>query len=366
METVAEAVSVEDDEDETLLLDQPSTPEIPAVDDMPTEIASVDDYAESESVEVPVTEDEAPVYDEAFTEGETFISSTDEMNDTSQREAPAVSYPPPPVITPTPVTKGPVVPPPPISALTPPPPAQVQPPPRAAAPVPPPPVAAFAPPQVAPQAAYGPAALLSRRVQQYLDDGYQMRGSSAYQATLARGKALGVFGWIIAFLTILGALWYILILAVSGFKADTAYLSVYSNGQLEEDGPGAASVRRQRSRGGRRWAIVGMVLAVLSFALVLGLSIVAMLTLSQDRYQAALRKAYPEVTLFEERFSNEPATQSDIDMMETGATVFSVLAVIGLVGLWGGLSLLIVGYIHYLAYRVDVPSRMLPEYGRSG
>ncbi|WP_119067611.1 hypothetical protein [Aggregatilinea lenta] len=230
-----------------------------------------------------------------------------------------------------------------------------------------------APAFIAPPAPYAPApytaapyapgyapspamAFMQQRDQLYQRDGYHLLSHAPHEVVLARGKRLGVAGWLVALVSISGALWYFLILLLSGFQRDRVYITLEGDGYVYEDGPGAAHVRRQRARGGRRWRLIGLILFVLSFVLAAGLAIAAAITVSQDRYQAALREAYPAYTLFEERFTAGDADQADVDLMHDGLVAWSIAAVIAGVGLWGGLTLFFVGHIHATAYRVDVPA----------
>lgn len=225
------------------------------------------------------------------------------------------------------------------------------------APYTPPPIPAprIAPPlPVYPPAPYtAPSSHLQQRVQAYRQGGYRVLNHTLYEATLSRGKYLGFFGWVLAIVSIIGLLWYVLLMVVSGLRPDRAYLALQADGSIYEDGPGAAYIRHQRSRIGRRWSITGLVMFAVAFVLALGLVIVALLAL--DRYKPALRAAYPEITLFEDWHSDTPADAEDVSLVETGAVVFSILTGIAVLGLWIGLTMVIVGTIHAIAYHVDVP-----------
>ncbi len=239
------------------------------------------------------------------------------------------------------------------------------------APFTPPPIPdTVAPTFIAPPAPYAPAPyapympgyapspamqFMQQRVQLYQRDRYRVVSHTPNEIVLSRGKQLGVSGWLVALVSIVGVFWYTLILLVSGFRRDRVFVTLEADGYVYEDGPGAAHVRQQRSRGGRRWSIIGLVLFVLSFLLAAGLAIAATVTASQDRYQAALREAYPAITLFEEHFTAGDADPADVDLMHDGLVAWSIAGGIALVGLWGGLTLFIVGYIHATAYRVNVP-----------
>ncbi|HVO68669.1 MAG TPA: hypothetical protein VMT24_01405, partial [Aggregatilineaceae bacterium] len=170
-----------------------------------------------------------------------------------------------------------------------------------------------------------------------------------------RGKRLGIGGWLLALVTVIGFLWYLLILVVSGFQSDNVYIVVEPDGRVYEDGPGAAHIRQHRSRTGRRWSAFGLIVFAVSLVMALILGAVGALFLTQDRYQAALREAYPAITLLEEHFSATQANPNDVSLAKDGAVAYAILAGITIVGLWGGATLLVVGTIHASAYHTRVP-----------
>jgi hypothetical protein len=202
---------------------------------------------------------------------------------------------------------------------------------------------------------------LQQRVAAYRHGGYRMHAHSQYEALLSQGKTLGVGGWILALLTGIGVLWYLLLLATSGFRQDDVFVVVEDDGRVYEDGPGAAHVRQSRARTGQRWAAFGLIVFFISLVTAILLGLIAGVVLTQDRYQAALREAYPAVTLFEEQFSADDAQPDDVQLAEDGAVVFAVISVLTAVGLWGGATLFVIGTIHASAYRVRVPP--LPGWG---
>lgn len=231
------------------------------------------------------------------------------------------------------------------------------------APYTPPPPVLVAPPYygyAAQPAMPDAAAYLQQRIQAYRRGGYKLVVSGPYEATLSYGKRLGVGGWMLALLTVIGFFWYLLLLAVSGFQAEQAYLYIEPDGRVYEDGPGAAHVRRSRARTGRRWSLFGLAIFIICLLLALALAAVGGIMLSQDRYQAALREAYPAVTLFEEHFSTDRADPDDVQTAKDGAVAFAILAGIAVVGVWGGATLWVIGTVHAGAYRAHVPP--LPGY----
>ncbi len=226
------------------------------------------------------------------------------------------------------------------------------------------PPAPYTPPPVAPPlplpAVYGPSPIpghvyLQQRVTDYTHGGYRVHSYTPAQAVLSRGKSLGVGGWMLALITGIGFAWYLLTLTLSGFAPDRAYITLESDGRVYEDGPGAAHIRRGRARTGRRWALFGGAVLALSLLLALVLGAVAFAYLRDDAHQAALREAYPAITLFEERFSAVEPDPADVPLARNGFVAWVVLAGIAAVGVWGGATLAVIGTVHHGAYRVPVP-----------
>jgi len=195
---------------------------------------------------------------------------------------------------------------------------------------------------------------LQQRVAEYIQGGYRVHSYTPAQAVLSCGKNLGVGGWVLALITVIGFAWYLLILALSGFAADRVYITLEADGRVYEEGPGAAHIRRGRARAGRRWALFGGAVLALSLLLALVLGAVATTYLRDDAHQAALREAYPAITLFEERFSDVEADPDDVPLARDGLVVWIVLAGIAAVGVWGGATLVVIGTVHHGAYRVPV------------
>ena len=235
--------------------------------------------------------------------------------------------------------------PPPMSPYAPPPPVRIT----------PPPLPAYAAPVEHGYAQPPAVAYLQQRFAAYTRGGYQVLVHGPHEATLASGKRLSAGEWLLALITIIGFLWYVLIVAVSGFQADKVYIVLESDGRVYEDGPGAAHVRQSRSRAGRRWSAFGLIVFFVCLLLAILLGVVGAVFLTQDRYQAALREAYPAVTLFEENFSRTEADPSDVSLAKDGAAAYAILAGIAVVGLWGGATLFVIGTIHAGAYRTRVP-----------
>lgn len=200
---------------------------------------------------------------------------------------------------------------------------------------------------------------LQQRVHAYQRGGYHLLSQTPYQVVLTYGKPLGFVWWVLALLSGVGALWYFLILMTSGFSQDKVYVLMERDGTLYEDGAGAAHVRRQRARVGRRWGFLGVVIFFISLVWFIGMVIGAAYMI--DRYRPELEAAYPTVTLFTS--DDPPAENLDaetVDRAESGVLAFSILFVLAGVGVLSGLALTLVGYLHNRAYHVSVPP--LPEY----
>jgi hypothetical protein len=225
-------------------------------------------------------------------------------------------------------------------------------------PAPPPPVSIMPPPSYIPpgSVALPPSGVtfLQQRAQEYTRGGYRLRARSPYEAVLSCGKSLGVGAWLLALISLIGVFWYLLLLALSSFRADLVYIVLEDDGYVYEDGPGAAHIRQQRARVGRRWSAFGLIIFFACLLLAILLGIVAGIALTQERYQAALREAYPAVTLFEDHFSSAEAAPDDVSLAKDGAVAFAIAGGIAVVGLWGGATLFVIGSVHASAYRARV------------
>lgn len=365
-ESAPEADAVEDDAAEPVLdqtepdltppVERAASPDDP--NDVPVEADSeairADDVPEPVAIAPPVAREPGAAESSEMATAQFSVGSAveaaDERGPDAGAASPAAEATPPRTDAPTPAHTVPPAP------YTPPPP-----------PVYAPPAAPYAPGYATGYGAPGygydqptPFDYLQQRIHAYQRGGYKIVVHGQYEATLSFGKGLSVGTWILALVTLVGVVWYLLVLAMSGFRRDRAYVMLEGDGRVYEDGPGAAHVRLSRARGGRRWSIFGVVVLVVSVVLALVLGAVAAITMTQERYQAALREAYPAVTLFEEQFSDAAAVPDDVPLMRDGAVVFSILAGIAAVGIWGGATLFVIGTVHASAFRVRVPP--LPGY----
>jgi hypothetical protein len=195
---------------------------------------------------------------------------------------------------------------------------------------------------------------LEQRVIAYRQGGYEMVHYSPYQVTMSYGKPLGLFWWLMAMLSGVGLIWYFIILLASGFSRDRVYLIVERDGTLYEDGDGAAHIRRKRSRVGRRWGFLGVVIFFVALIWFIGMNAVAVWGI--QNYQAELEAAYPTVQLFQSD-GDSVAESVDPDAIATAESIvlgFSILFALSLICLLTGLTLTIVGYLHGEAYAVKV------------
>jgi len=137
-----------------------------------------------------------------------------------------------------------------------------------------------------------------------------------------------------------------------------AYLTLEADGRVYEDGPGAAHVRRERSRAGRRWSLVGLTILALSLVLAIVLGVVVGLALQQERNRAAFSEVYFFGALYANTFDIETditPSAEDVARAENATVAVSLLGGLALIGLWGGATLLVIGTVHALAYRTRVP-----------
>lgn len=153
-------------------------------------------------------------------------------------------------------------------------------------------------------------------------------------------------------MTGIGILWYFLILLFSGFRRDKVFIILEPDGTLYEDGPGAAHLRRRRSKLARRWGVIGILLVIIcvfAFALMILASSVLL-----NEYEAELSEAYPELGLFESDV--DPDTLDETEIQNTRVAVLAIFLMLGLssVGFVGGLLMSFASYVQSAAYRVDV------------
>jgi uncharacterized membrane protein len=202
---------------------------------------------------------------------------------------------------------------------------------------------------------------LRQRVQAYRNGGYELRSYAPYQVVMTYGKPLNVLWWLIAFFSVIGILWYLFIMLSSGFSKDRVYLIVERDGTLYEDGVGAAHVRRRRSRNGQRWGFIGVIIFLTSLLWFVGMVVVGVLGI--ERYRNELHAAYPTISeMLDEAQADSNVTpdSEDVQFVENAALAYAILFVLAILGMWSGLTLTLVGYLHGAAYRVDVPP--LPAY----
>jgi hypothetical protein len=197
---------------------------------------------------------------------------------------------------------------------------------------------------------------LNQRVQAYQRAYYKLEGRNPYEALLSTGKYLPVFWWFVAIVSIVGALWYALLLLSTGFKREKVYIGLEPDGYIFEEGPGAAHVRRRRVNTGRRWGVFYLGIAILSGLFFLLLVVAGYFVL--DTYAAEFNDIF-KLEIFTDYAQDEynPADRTDAEVV-----AYILLAFYGItaLGMLGGLILATLNYIRAAANRVDVPP--LPGY----
>lgn len=237
-----------------------------------------------------------------------------------------------------------------------------QPPPVPRAPYTPPPIPvmpqmAYAPPAPqnwnVPKAAVPSDYWLRQRAQTYLNGGYNLVGEGPGKVMLAYGKPIGLVWGAIAVVSVIGMVWYFLVLLFSGFRKDKVTIFLEPDGYVFEDGSGAAHLRVRRWRSARRWGVIGVILALVSLVLLLMLVVAAYFIGNQ--YEAELEQAYPEITLFENTADEATISQADVEMVRLIVLVLGILFVLAALGTFGGAAVALVGYVQAAAYHIDVP-----------
>jgi hypothetical protein len=193
---------------------------------------------------------------------------------------------------------------------------------------------------------------LQQRMQAYLYGGYQIREQRPTETTLAYGKSLGFFWWVVAVMSVVGLLWYLFILILSGFRKDIVYIYLEHDGYIYEEGPGAAHVRRRRSRVARRWGVIGILLAIFStFTIIIMAISVAIL---MNRYDAELASAYPEFSFIQGNVNTDNLDNTQVQNVKVVVPVIIVMSGLAMVGFIGGLAMSVISYLHSAAYSVEV------------
>ncbi|MCI0708866.1 MAG: hypothetical protein L0154_01775 [Chloroflexi bacterium] len=199
---------------------------------------------------------------------------------------------------------------------------------------------------------------LRQRVQAYGLGGYKMEAQNQWEALLSIGKGMPTLWWIITILSGFGLIWYFMMLLFSGFKRDKVYIGLEPDGYVFEEGAGSAHIRRRRERNSRRWAVAGIIFAILSiilfFLLLVGASVVV------NSYEQELAAAFPEFQLFEDVEVTEEVTAIDRENAELIGFLMIILFAMSGVGIVGGFMVAIISYIQAAAYRVHVAP--LPGY----
>ena len=197
-----------------------------------------------------------------------------------------------------------------------------------------------------------------QRIEAYRQGGYTLKSQNFQEAVLNYGKPLSYRWWIIAMASVIGILWYFMILLMSGFKRDVVVVTLEPDGYVYEDGNGAAHIRRRRSRVARRWGVLGFLIMIFSIFTVFLVAIAGFFLTSQ--YEAEMTAAYPEAAIITNAtVTNCAEADSGLDCTEVQNVKVVILALIILialsgVGLIGGFIMAFVSYLQSAAYSVDV------------
>ncbi len=218
-----------------------------------------------------------------------------------------------------------------------------------AAPIPP---APFTPPPSKPVTQRSPAHWMQSRIQAYLYGGYQLQVQNPREAVLSYGKSLSFAWWIVGTASIVGTMWYMLLLLLSGFRRDQVYIFLEPDGAIFEEGPGAAHIRRQRARVGRRWGMISILIGTLS--VITFLLVVLALSILVGRYEAELNAAYPEFGLFDSSVDPDTLDATEVQNVRVIVLVLGIMLALSTVGFLGGTALFFISHLHAAAYRVEV------------
>lgn len=214
----------------------------------------------------------------------------------------------------------------------------------------------YAPPPLnLPPAAYTqPPAnyMLQQRLQAYLLGKYQLQQQKPNEIILSYGKPLSFFWWVAGMASVVGILWYFFILLLSGFRRDVVYVVLEPDGFVYEEGPGAAHIRRRRSRTARRWGVIGIVLSFVSLFTIFLIVLAA--TALIGRYKDELNAAYPEFGLFDSNVNPDTLDRTQVQNVKVMVLALTILGGLSIVGVVGGLLMSIVSYLHSSAFKVDV------------
>jgi hypothetical protein len=199
---------------------------------------------------------------------------------------------------------------------------------------------------------------LRQRIQAYSLGGYKMEAHNQWEALLSIGKGMPTLWWVITIVSGFGLIWYFFMLLFSGFRRDKVYIGLEPDGYVFEEGAGSAHIRRRRERNSRRWAVAGIIFAILSIIMFFLLLVAASVIVNS--YEQELAAAFPEFQLFEDVEITEEVTAIDRENAELIGFLMVVLFAMSGVGVIGGFMVAIISYIQAAAYRVHVAP--LPGY----
>ena len=199
---------------------------------------------------------------------------------------------------------------------------------------------------------------LRQRVQAYSLGGYKVEAQNQWEALLSIGKGMPTLWWVITIVSGFGLIWYLFMLLFSGFKRDKVYIGLEPDGYVFEEGAGSAHIRRRRERNSRRWAVAGIIFAILSIIMFFLLLVAASVIVNS--YEQELAAAFPEFQLFEDVQITSEVTAIDRENAELIGFLMIVLFAMSGVGVVGGFMVALISYIQAAAYRVHVAP--LPGY----
>lgn len=191
-----------------------------------------------------------------------------------------------------------------------------------------------------------------QRILTYAQGGYRLVQRLPNECVMAYGKSLSFLWWIIASASGFGIVWYWFVLLVAGFRADRVYILLEPDGYVYEEGPGAAHIRRRRSRNSRRWGVFGAFMLLVSvFSLILAILAGSVML---DRYQNELNAAYPELGIFTNSIPPANLDATEVQNVRVAVLALLVLSALSISGVVAGIMITMIGYLQAAAYRVKV------------
>lgn len=191
-----------------------------------------------------------------------------------------------------------------------------------------------------------------QRIMAYAQGGYRLLQQLPNETVMTYGKSLSFLWWIVATASGFGIGWYWFVLLISGFRADRVYILLEPDGYVYEEGPGAAHIRRRRSRNSRRWGVFGAFMLLVSvFSLILAVLAGSVML---DRYQNELNAAYPELGIFNNTIPPNNLDATEVQNVRVAVLALLILSALSVSGVVAGIMIAFIGYLQAAAYRVEV------------